>query len=163
MDAADVPRCFLLGKSAGKPQPHGIGRETASAADDEGSAHQEEWSSRMNKSKVTGKLDQVAGKIKEKIGESVGDQKLANSGAAQQLKGAAKEAWGNAKDTAASVSDSARAHSQAKDEDLRRRGEEKAHDIREKITSTAQNVKENINARLDRIKREEHDEIRQVH
>jgi uncharacterized protein YjbJ (UPF0337 family) len=137
--------------------------ENALAADDRDSANKEERSYLMNKSKVTGKLDQVAGKVKEKIGEAVGDQKLANSGAAQQVKGAAKEAWGNAKDTAASASDSARARSQTETADLKHSSEDKAHDVREKITSTAQNVKDKINAKLDHIKHEEHDDIRQVH
>lgn len=118
----------------------------------------------MNKENITGKLDQVAGKVKEKIGEAVGDQKLANSGAAQQVKGAAKEAWGNAKDTAAEVGDKARAQSHAETADLKERSEEKAHDIREKITSTAQNVKDKINAKLDDVKRDlHHDDTRQVH
>ena len=108
----------------------------------------------MNKENVTGKLDQAAGKVKQKVGEAFGDQKLANSGAAQQVKGAAKEAWGNAKDTAAEVGDRARAQGHTATE-------EKAHDIREKITSTAQNVKEKINAKLDDAKH--HDDVRQVH
>jgi uncharacterized protein YjbJ (UPF0337 family) len=118
----------------------------------------------MNKENVTGKFDQVAGKVKQKVGETVGDQKLANSGAAQQVKGAAKEAWGNAKDTAADVSDRARAQSNAETVDLKERSEDKAHDVREKITSTAQNLKEKINTKLDDVKHDlHHDDVRQVH
>ena len=41
----------------------------------------------MNKEEVSGKFDQVAGKVKQKVGETVGNQKLANSGAAEQIKG----------------------------------------------------------------------------
>jgi uncharacterized protein YjbJ (UPF0337 family) len=54
----------------------------------------------MNKDQVSGKLDQVAGKVKEKVGETVGNQHLANEGLADQVKGAAKETWGNAKEVA---------------------------------------------------------------
>jgi uncharacterized protein YjbJ (UPF0337 family) len=111
----------------------------------------------MNKENLTGKFDQVTGKVKQKVGEAVGDQKLANSGAAQQVKGAAKEAWGNTKDTAADVSDRARAQSHTDSAD-------KAHDVRESITSTAQNAKEKINAKLDDVKHNvHHDDVRQVH
>lgn len=111
----------------------------------------------MNKENVTGKLDQVAGKVKQKVGEAVGDQKLANSGTAQQVKGAAKEAWGNAKDTAAEVGDKARAQSHAE-------GEHKANEARDKITSAAQNLKDKINSKLDDVKHDvHHDDVRQVH
>ena len=41
----------------------------------------------MNTDKVEGKFDQVAGKIKQRVGEAVGNQKLANAGAAEQIKG----------------------------------------------------------------------------
>ena len=52
----------------------------------------------MDKDRVSGKFDQGIGKAKEKIGEAVGNQKLANEGVADQVKGAAKETWGNMKD-----------------------------------------------------------------
>ena len=42
--------------------------------------------------------------------------KLANSGTADQVKGAAREAWGNIKDAAGAVSDDAHAHADAKAE-----------------------------------------------
>jgi uncharacterized protein YjbJ (UPF0337 family) len=55
----------------------------------------------MNKDTVEGKFDQVSGAVKQKAGEVFGNQKMANSGVADQVKGAAKETWGNAKDAAA--------------------------------------------------------------
>ncbi len=67
----------------------------------------------MNTEKVEGKFDQVAGKIKQSVGEAVGNQKLANSGVADQVKGVAKETWGNAKDTAAVVNDDTRARARS--------------------------------------------------
>lgn len=45
----------------------------------------------MNKDQVTGKADQVAGKIKQSVGEAVGNENLANRGVADQVKGAAKK------------------------------------------------------------------------
>ena len=78
----------------------------------------------MNKENIEGKFDQVAGKIKQSVGEAVGNQKLANAGAAEQIKGVAKETWGKAKDTAGVVQDDKGARAEEKKQDLkvRRRG-----------------------------------------
>jgi uncharacterized protein YjbJ (UPF0337 family) len=105
----------------------------------------------MNKQTVEGKFDQVAGKVKEKVGEAVGNQKLANSGVADQIKGAAKETWGKTKDAAAAVHDD---KARAETSDFKHRAEEKAHEARESITNTAQNIKNRINEKLDDIKHE---------
>jgi uncharacterized protein YjbJ (UPF0337 family) len=59
----------------------------------------------MDKNQVAGKFDQGVGKAKEKLGEAIGNQKLANEGVADQVKGAAKETWGNAKDAARTTHD----------------------------------------------------------
>ena len=106
----------------------------------------------MNTDKVEGKFDQVAGKIKQGVGETIGNQKLANAGAAEQVKGAAKETWGHAKDAANAVNTDTQAKAQVEREGLKARTGEKAHDLREKITSTAHNVKEKMNEKLDDIK-----------
>jgi uncharacterized protein YjbJ (UPF0337 family) len=108
----------------------------------------------MNTEKVEGKFDQVAGKIKQGVGEAVGNQKLANAGAAEQIKGVAKETWGNAKDTANVVREDNSARATAEKEDLKYRAEDSAHNVREKATNTAQNIKEKVNEKLDNIKRE---------
>lgn len=108
----------------------------------------------MNTEKIQGKYDQVAGKIKQRVGEAVGNQNLANSGVAEQIKGAAKESWGHAKDAADAVKTDTQTRADIKGENLRANAEEKAHDLREKITSTAQNVKEKINEKMDNVKRE---------
>jgi len=52
----------------------------------------------MNTEQASGKFDQVKGKIKQGVGEAVGNQKLANEGVADQVKGSAKEIYGNVKD-----------------------------------------------------------------
>jgi uncharacterized protein YjbJ (UPF0337 family) len=108
----------------------------------------------MNTEKVQGKFDQVAGKIKQGIGEAVGSQKLANAGAAEQIKGAAKETWGHAKDTADVVREDNRSRASAEGENLKYRAENAAHDVREKATTTAQNIKNKVTEKLDNMKRE---------
>lgn len=59
----------------------------------------------MNQDQVSGKVDQATGKVKEKTGEALGDQRMADEGRADQVKGIAKEAWGNAKDTGKKIVD----------------------------------------------------------
>ena len=108
----------------------------------------------MNTEKIQGKFDQVAGKIKQDVGEAVGNQKLANAGAAEQIKGVAKETWGNAKDAAAVVNDDNQAKASEKKEAFKVRAEDTAHNLREHITTTAQNIKHSVNEKLDDIKRE---------
>jgi uncharacterized protein YjbJ (UPF0337 family) len=108
----------------------------------------------MNTEKVEGKFDQVAGKVKQSVGEAVGNQKLANAGAADQIKGVAKETWGNAKDTAAVVRDDNATTAAAQRDDLKYRAETSAHNLREKIVDTAHNAKDKVNQKLDEIKRE---------
>src|ERR1700679_3466102 len=100
--------------------------------------------SHMNTEKIEGKFDQVTGKIKQGVGEAVGNQKLANAGAAEQIKGAAKETWGHAKDAAGAVKEENRSQAAAKGEELKYRAEESAHNLREKITTTAQDVKDKV-------------------
>ena len=106
----------------------------------------------MNTDKVEGKFDQAAGKIKQKVGEAIGNEKLANAGVAEQIKGSAKETWGHAKDAANAVNDDSRTRAQVEGESMKARAEEKAHEMREKISTTAQNVKHSVNEKLDNIK-----------
>lgn len=97
----------------------------------------------MNRDTAEGKFDQFKGKVKQSVGEAVGNQKLANAGAVDQVKGNVKEAWGNTKDAAQVASDNAHAHA-----------ETHGHDVRAKITSTAQNVKDSVNEKADKFKQE---------
>jgi len=83
---------------------------------------------------IKGKYDEVAGKVKQAAGEAVSNHKLANEGAAQQLKGHAEQVVGTVKEAYAE-------HQPERDKT--------AHDIREKLTSTAQNVKESIQHAVD--------------
>lgn len=92
----------------------------------------------MNKDEIGGKAEQVTGKIKEKVGEAIGNQNMANQGVADQVKGAAKETWGKAKDVAHDIGD-------------RHRDEaaNKATDARNKVVDTVDNLKNKIKAGLD--------------
>ncbi|HVW78648.1 MAG TPA: CsbD family protein [Alloacidobacterium sp.] len=96
----------------------------------------------MNKDQVSGKLDQAAGKVKEKVGGAVGNQRLANEGLADQIKGAAKETWGNAKDVA---------HDNAEAE--RRESEAHANDTRDRISNKVQDMKERVNEKIEQHRR----------
>ena len=99
----------------------------------------------MNKSHVTGSIDQAVGKVKETVGNATGDQELANEGAAQQVKGAAKETWGNVKDAASEAS--ATAWDRANKTEATTG--EKNQELRDKVTSAAQYMKNNIANTLD--------------
>lgn len=116
----------------------------------------------MNKEQITGKFDQAAGRIKQKAGEAVGNQKLANSGVADQIKGAAKETWGRVKDTADDVRKTAETRIEAEKDDRKRQAEDQADNTRERIATATQHVKENIGNKLDDIQarqRQEREDI----
>lgn len=113
----------------------------------------------MNKEQVTGKFDQAAGKIKQKLGEAVGNQKIANQGVADQIKGAAKETWGRVKDTASEVQKTA----DAKTEAAREAAEHRNDDTRDRIASAAQNVKDKIGNKLDDIRHTQRREREESH
>lgn len=93
-------------------------------------------------STIKGKFNEVVGKMKQGVGEAVGSEKMANEGAAEEVKGHAQQAWGSVKEGAADM----KAERQA---DAEARGQATTHDVREKITSTAQNVKDHIMAGVD--------------
>ncbi|MGD0546251.1 MAG: CsbD family protein [Terracidiphilus sp.] len=52
----------------------------------------------MNRDRVKGMIDEVAGCAKRKAGELTDNTRLQVEGAAQQVKGKAEGAWGKAKD-----------------------------------------------------------------
>ena len=106
----------------------------------------------MNKETVEGKFDQASGAVKQKVGETFGNQKLANAGAAEQIKGAAKETWGKAKDVAADSRDAAAAQTTTEKESLAQRTEEAAHHLRENLVQGAEKAKNRINEKLEEIK-----------
>jgi uncharacterized protein YjbJ (UPF0337 family) len=100
-------------------------------------------------STLKGKFNEVAGKVKQSIGEATNNDKLANEGAAQQVKGHAEQAWGSVKTAATKTTANARTHVNESRAVHENAAELKAHDIRQSITSTAQNVKNKIQGGVD--------------
>ena len=101
---------------------------------------------------ITGKFDQLKGQVKQSIGEATGNEKLANSGAADQVKGAAKEAWGNTKEAAQTVSDDAHAHADARRTEAEVESHAKANSVRDSIVNAAQNLKDSVIRHTDDVK-----------
>ncbi len=95
-------------------------------------------------SKLKGKFDEVAGKVKQSFGEATKNDRIANEGAAQQVKGHAEQAWGSVKSAANDTAADARARANESRTIHENEAEHKAHDVRESIASTAQNVKNKI-------------------
>ena len=83
----------------------------------------------MNKDQVSGRVEQAVGKVKQSVGETFGNETLANQGVVDQAQGAAKETWGNAKDAAKEVQ---RSHKNV--------ATDKAHERRNKISQSVQNA-----------------------
>jgi uncharacterized protein YjbJ (UPF0337 family) len=59
----------------------------------------------MDKDRVEGKANDVAGRVKRQVGEWTGDTETQAEGAAQQVKGKVQNAWGKAKDAARDAHD----------------------------------------------------------
>ncbi len=95
----------------------------------------------MNKTQLSGKTDQLSGSVKQTVGEAIGNDRLANEGAGEQIKGAVKDIAGNAQ---AAIKDSA---SKSKSE-----SEEHAKELRHGVTDTTQSVKKHINRKIDELR-----------
>jgi len=103
----------------------------------------------MNKDQVTGKAEQVAGRIKQGVGETFGNQKLANQGVADQVKGAARETWGNAKDAAEVIA-----------ERHQKEAEHRADETRAGIRARVEETTGDLNSRIDAHKTIEREKAR---
>ena len=62
----------------------------------------------MDKDRVKGTIDDVAGRAKRQVGEWTGDTETQADGAAQQVKGKVEKAWGNVKDSVRDAADEAK-------------------------------------------------------
>jgi uncharacterized protein YjbJ (UPF0337 family) len=100
--------------------------------------------STATENKLKGKFDEVAGKVKQSVGEATHNSKIANEGAAQQVKGQAEQAWGSVKSAVNDTAADARARANESRAIHENERDHKAHDVRESIASTAQNVKNHI-------------------
>ncbi len=106
----------------------------------------------MNNDTVSGKFDQLKGQVKQGVGEAIGNDRLANEGTADRVKGAAKEAWGNTKDAATAVADRAQTNADDRNAMSSTRTADTTHNVRESIANTAQNVKDSINQHAEHVK-----------
>jgi uncharacterized protein YjbJ (UPF0337 family) len=59
----------------------------------------------MDKDRVEGKMDEVAGRAKRQVGEWTGDGETQVKGTAQEIKGKVQNAFGKAKDAARDAAD----------------------------------------------------------
>ena len=97
----------------------------------------------MNDDQVSGKADQLKGKVKQGVGEAVGNDRLANEGVADQVKGNVKEAWGDVKDAA------------------NKNAAEQSHETRQNIADSSEAAKHRVDEKIDAAK-EQHrvDDVR---
>jgi uncharacterized protein YjbJ (UPF0337 family) len=100
-------------------------------------------------SKLKGKFDEVAGKVKQSVGEATHNENLANKGTAQQVKGQAEQAWGSVKSAANDTAANARVRADESRAVHENELHDKAQDVRNSVASTAQNVKNKIQNSVD--------------
>jgi uncharacterized protein YjbJ (UPF0337 family) len=62
----------------------------------------------MDKDRIKGKAEDIAGRVKRQAGEWTGDEKTQAEGAADQLQGKARNMMGKAKDAARDAADDLR-------------------------------------------------------
>ncbi|MHB1022151.1 MAG: CsbD family protein [Acidobacteriaceae bacterium] len=106
----------------------------------------------MNKHTVRGKIDQTAGRIKEKVGDALGNQKLANAGVAEQIKGIAQQTYGNVQDTIKATTKHAQAQLQSHKNDMHHYSNEKSKEVRGNIRETVEGAQKKVNTTLDNFK-----------
>ena len=82
--------------------------------------------------------------VKQSVGETLGNQKLANQGVADQVKGAARETWGNTKEAAGVTADR-----------HQKEAEHKADETRVGIRDKVNELHDNVNDRIDAHKANE--------
>ena len=95
----------------------------------------------MDIDQIKGKLEQAVGHVKQGVGEAFGDNKLANEGLGDQVKGAARETVGNVKDAAQTS-----AHSHEVD------ATDRSASVRQNISDKVADAKNAVNERIDEYK-----------
>lgn len=94
----------------------------------------------ISDSTIKGKFNEAVGSVKQGFGEAVGNDRIANEGAAEQVKGHAQQAWGSVKEGAADLKADHDAHAAAD-----------KHDARESVTSAAENAKAHVQSGVDHL------------
>ena len=59
----------------------------------------------MDKNRIKGKMDEIAGRAKRQAGEWTGDTQAQGEGTVDEIKGRAENAWGKVKDSARNAKD----------------------------------------------------------
>ncbi len=59
----------------------------------------------MDKNRIKGKMDEIAGRAKRQAGEWTGDTQSQSEGALDEIKGRAENTWGKVKDSARNLKD----------------------------------------------------------
>ena len=98
----------------------------------------------MNSDQVKGKANQVLGKVKRGAGEVTGNDRMANEGVMDQVKGSVQETWGNAKDAA---------HESEKTREAER--QHKATEMRDNVAHKVEDTKTRANEKIDEFKERE--------
>ena len=101
----------------------------------------------MNTDQIKGKLQDAIGHIKQGAGEAVGNDKVANEGLADQVKGSTRETWGNVRDAADTGTTTSRV-------DVADRTEDTASNTRSTLSEKLHEAKAAINDRIDEFKAE---------
>jgi uncharacterized protein YjbJ (UPF0337 family) len=110
----------------------------------------------MNKDTIAGTLKNAAGHVKQATGEAIGDEKLANSGAADRVTGATQEAWGKTKDAAHDLGTTHETEAKAD-------AHQTAHNVRESIAGAAERTKDSISHGVDNLKADLHRDRETTH
>jgi uncharacterized protein YjbJ (UPF0337 family) len=59
----------------------------------------------VDKNRIKGKMDEIAGRAKRQAGEWTGDTQAQGEGTVDEIKGRAENAWGKVKDSARNLKD----------------------------------------------------------
>lgn len=62
----------------------------------------------MDNDRIKGKMDEMAGKVKEKVGSATGDRSTQAEGMGQQIKGKVENAFGKLKDEGRAATEESR-------------------------------------------------------
>ncbi len=80
----------------------------------------------MDNDRIKGKVDEVAGKVKSKVGEMTGDRKTQAEGVGQQIKGKVENAFGKVKDEGRAAAEESREKDIEREERVEKRREDVA-------------------------------------
>jgi uncharacterized protein YjbJ (UPF0337 family) len=75
----------------------------------------------MDKDRIKGEANDVAGRVKRQVGEWTGDKETQAEGAAQQVKGKVQNAWGKTKDAVRDATDDAKSDDVDRNDELERK------------------------------------------